>query len=53
MLLQPIHLFSVNVWVGIVGDFLAAVHVLPHQLTGSHYRDLPKLQDNILLAIGA
>jgi hypothetical protein len=40
--------FSINVWAGIVGACLVGPHVLPHRLTGKHYRDfllhdLPKL----------
>jgi hypothetical protein len=29
--------FSINVRAGIVGDRLAGLHGLPHQLTGNHY----------------
>jgi hypothetical protein len=50
--------FSVNVWAGIVGDCLVDPHVLPHQLTGHHYRDflihdLPKLLGDVPLAVRA
>jgi hypothetical protein len=31
--------FSINVWAGIAGDFSVGPHVLPHRLTGNHYRD--------------
>jgi hypothetical protein len=46
------------VWVWIVGDCLAGPHVLPHRLTGSHYRDfllhdLPKLLENVPLVVRA
>jgi hypothetical protein len=40
--------------VGIFGDYLIGLHVLPHQLTGNHYRDLlhdlPKLLGDVPLA---
>jgi hypothetical protein len=29
----------INVWAGIVGDYLVGLHVLPHHFTGNHYRD--------------
>jgi hypothetical protein len=42
----------------IVGDCFVGPHVLPHRLTGSHYRDfllhdLPKLLEDVPLAVGA
>jgi hypothetical protein len=42
------------VWAGIVGDCLIRPNVLPHQLTGNHYRDfllhnLRTLLENALL----
>lgn len=33
------HQFSVNVWVGIVGDFLIGPHFLPPRLNGQEYRN--------------
>jgi hypothetical protein len=47
-------LFS-TVWAGIVVDCLVGSNVLPHQLTGNHYRDfllhnLLKLLEDVLLA---
>jgi hypothetical protein len=48
------HQFSIHVWVGIVGDSLVGRHVLPHRLTGNHYRDdLPKLLEDVPLAVRA
>jgi hypothetical protein len=46
------------VWAGIVGDCLVGPHVLPHRLTGTHYRDfllhdLPKLLEDVPLAVRA
>jgi hypothetical protein len=40
--------FSINVWLGIVCDYLVGPHVLPHRFAGNRYRDfllhdLPKL----------
>jgi hypothetical protein len=32
--------FSINVWAGIVGDYLVGPYILPCQLTGKHYRDV-------------
>jgi hypothetical protein len=31
--------FNINVWTWIVGDCIVGPHVLPHRLTGNHYRD--------------
>jgi hypothetical protein len=50
--------FSVNVRAGIVGDCLVGPHVLPHRLTGNHYRDflsydLPKPLEGVPLAVRA
>jgi hypothetical protein len=50
--------FSINVWAGIVHDCLIGPHVLPYQLTGSHYldfllHDLPKLLEDVPLAVKA
>lgn len=47
--------FSINVWAGIVGNFLIGPFVLPDRLNGEHYlqflRDyLPDLLDNVPLA---
>lgn len=44
--------FSVNVWVGIVGDFLIGPHFLPPRLNGNRYRQfieyvLPDLLEDI------
>jgi hypothetical protein len=41
---------------GIVRDCLAGLHVLPHRLTGKHYRDfllhdLPELLEGVPLAV--
>jgi hypothetical protein len=41
-----------------VGDCLVGRHVLPHRLTGNHYRDfllhyLPKLLEDVPLAVRA
>jgi hypothetical protein len=46
------------VWAGIVGDCLVGPHVLPHRLTGNHYRDfllhnLPNLLEDVPLAVRA
>jgi hypothetical protein len=46
----------INVWPGIISDCLTGPHVLPHQLTGNHYRDfllhdLPKLPEDVPLAV--
>jgi hypothetical protein len=46
------------VWAGIVGDYLVGPHVLPHRLTGKHYRDfllrdLPELLQDVQLAARA
>jgi hypothetical protein len=43
-------------WAGIAGDCLVVPHVLPHRLTGNHYRefllyDLPKPLEDILLTV--
>jgi hypothetical protein len=43
-------------WTGTAGDCLVGPHVLPHRLTGNHYRDflshdLPKLLEDVLLAV--
>jgi hypothetical protein len=43
---------------GIVGDRLVGPHVLPHRLTGNHYRDflshdLPKLLEDVPLLVRA
>jgi hypothetical protein len=43
---------------GIVGDCLVGPHVLPHRLTGNHYRDflshaLPKLLEDVPLTLRA
>jgi hypothetical protein len=50
--------FSSNMWVGIFGDCLVGPHVLPHRLTGNHYRDfllhdLPKLLEAVPLPVRA
>jgi hypothetical protein len=50
--------FSINVCAGIIGDCLIGPHVLPHQLTGSHYpdflsHDVPKLPEGVPLAVRA
>jgi hypothetical protein len=50
--------FSINVWVRIAGDRLLDPHVLPHQLTGNHWRhfllyNLPKLLEDVPLAVRA
>jgi hypothetical protein len=47
--------FSINVWAGIVSDCSVGPQVLPHRLTGNHYRDfslhdLPKLLEGVPLA---
>jgi hypothetical protein len=46
------------VWARIVGDCLLSPHVLPHRLTGKHYRDLllhdlPKILEDVPLAVRA
>jgi transposase len=33
------HRFSLNIWCGIIGDFLIGPHVLPHRLRGQTYLD--------------
>lgn len=48
--------FSVNVWVGIVGDFLIGPHFLPPRLNGQEYRHfleftLPELLENVPLVV--
>jgi hypothetical protein len=50
--------FTINVWAGIVGDYLVGPHVLPHRPRGNHYRefllyDLPKLLEDVPLAVRA
>jgi hypothetical protein len=50
--------FSINVWVGIVDDYLVGLCVLPHQLTGNRYRDilfhdLLKPMEDVALAVRA
>jgi hypothetical protein len=50
--------FSINVWVGIIGDVLVGPHVLPQSLTGNCYQyflenDLPTLSEDLALAIRA
>jgi hypothetical protein len=50
--------FSINGRAGIVGDCLIGPHILPHRLTGNHYRDfllhdLPKLLGDVPLAVRA
>jgi hypothetical protein len=50
--------FSINVWAGIVGDCLVGPHVMPHRLSGNHYRDflshdLPKLLEDVELTLTA
>jgi hypothetical protein len=32
------------VWAGTVGNCLVGPHVLPHQLTGNHYRDINRIK---------
>lgn len=49
------HQFSVNIWVGIVGDFLIGPHFLPPRLNGQEYRHflefvLPELLEEVPLA---
>lgn len=49
---------DINVWARTVGDCLVGQRVLPHRLTGNHYRDflprdLPKLLGKVSLAVGA
>jgi hypothetical protein len=46
------------VWAGIVGECLIGRNVLPHRLTGNHYRDfflhdLPKLLQGVPLTVRA
>jgi hypothetical protein len=46
------------VWAGIINDRLVGSHVLPHRLTGNHYRDfllhdLPKPPEVVKLAVRA
>jgi hypothetical protein len=41
------------VWAGTVGDYLVSPHVLPHRLTGNHYRDLLMLLEYVPLAVRA
>jgi hypothetical protein len=58
ILSRPIHLFSINMWAVIAGDCLVCPNVLPHRLTGQHYRDfllhdLPKLLEDVPLAVRA
>jgi hypothetical protein len=48
---------DINVWARTVGDCLVGQHVLPHRLTGNHYRDffqrdLPKLLGEVPLTVG-
>jgi hypothetical protein len=31
--------FNINMWAGIVGDYLVGPHVFPHRLTWNHYGD--------------
>jgi hypothetical protein len=55
MLCRHQQLFSICVWVEIVGDSSVGPHVLPHRLTGNRYRDfllydLAKLLENVPLA---
>jgi hypothetical protein len=50
--------FSINMWAGVVGDWLVGQHVSPHRLAGNHYRDLllhdlPKLLEDVPLAVRA
>jgi hypothetical protein len=52
------HQFSINMWAGIVGDYLLGMHVLPHRFTGNHYRDflsydLTKLLEDVPLTVRA
>lgn len=49
------HKFSLNVWVGIIGDFLIGPHFLPQRLDGNSYlnfiqNELPNLLQDIDLA---
>jgi hypothetical protein len=46
------------VWAGIPGNCLVGPHVLPHRLTGNHYRDfllhdLPQLLGDLPLTVRA
>jgi hypothetical protein len=48
--------FSINVWAGIVGDYLVDLHVLSHRLTDKHSRDFllndfADLLEDALLAV--
>jgi hypothetical protein len=48
--------FSINVWAGIVGDYLVGPLVLPHRPTGNHYRKfllhvLPNLLEAVTPAV--
>jgi hypothetical protein len=50
--------FSINVWAGIFGDCLVGPHILPHGLTGNHYRDSllhepPKQLEDVPLGVRA
>lgn len=50
------HKFSINVWAGIIGDFLIGPFLLPNRLTGPLYRDflensLPELLEDVPLEI--
>jgi hypothetical protein len=53
---EPLHQqrFSLNVWVGILGDRLTGPHILPNKLTGKRYRRFlrsifPGLLEDVLL----
>lgn len=48
------HQFSINVWAGIIGDFLIGPFVLPGRLNGQNYRnflenDLPNMLEDVPL----
>jgi hypothetical protein len=50
------HQFSLNVWVGIIGDFLIGPFFIPPRLTGIIYpifleNSLPELMDDVPLAV--
>jgi hypothetical protein len=50
--------FGINVWAAMTGYCLVGPHVLPHRLTGNHYRDFllydtPKLLEDVPLAVRA
>jgi hypothetical protein len=50
--------FNINMRAEIVGDWLVGPHVLPHRLTGNHYRDfllhdLPNILEAVPLAVTA